>query len=104
VLQWQEASGAASVDGFMQVWDDVVFAESLSTYRTKSKALQSRHSRETTLLNDLQSTWILLKEHFMAPWVDEHLHLGATETSRVEGFHSVLKQCLGVSLSIKSFE
>jgi hypothetical protein len=38
----------------------------------------------------------------MAPWVDEHLHLGATETSRVEGYHAVLKKTLSVS-AFKTF-
>ncbi len=33
----------------------------------------------------------------MAPWVNEHLHLGVIETSSVEGFHAVLKQVLSVS-------
>ncbi len=92
------STGTAAVDAFMEDWDEVVHADSLSTYRTKWKELQSRYRREVGLLDYLRNTWLPLKEHFMASWVDEHLHLGATETLQVEGFHSTLKQSLGVSI------
>ncbi len=90
------ASNRAVAD-FMQGWQDVVLAESVGTYRTKWRELQSRHRREMSLHDYLQNTWLPLKEHFMAAWVNQHLHLGATETSHVEGFHAILKQVLGVS-------
>jgi hypothetical protein len=86
-----------AVESFMQEWDNVVLAQSVESYRTKWQRLQNSLRRERSLLDYLRHTWIPLKEHFMAPWVNEHLHLGATETSRVEGFHAVLKQLMGVS-------
>ncbi len=87
-----------SVKDFMSDWDDVVFSEDVATYRMKWRKLQSNYRRESLLVDYLRTTWMPLKEHFMAPWVDEWLHLGATETSRVEGFHSVLKHTLSVSV------
>jgi hypothetical protein len=85
------------VTDFVKDWQKVVLAELIETYRTKWRMLQSRYRRETSLLDYLRNTWLPLKEHFMAPWVNEYLHLGARETSRVEGVHAVLKQVLGVS-------
>ncbi len=80
-------------------WDEVVFSEDVATFRIKWRKLQSDFRRERLLVDYLRDTWLPMKEHFMAPWVDEQLHFGATETSRVEGFHSVLKQTLSVSSS-----
>ncbi len=93
----QTTVGESAVKDFMEDWDAVVYAESVQSYRTKWQRLQSTYRREASLIGYLRNTWLPLKEHFMAPWVDEHLHLGATETSRVEGFHAVLKQVMGVS-------
>jgi hypothetical protein len=90
------ASNRAVAD-FVQGWQEVVLAESVGTYRTKWRELQSKHRRETSLLDYLRNTWLPLKEHIMAAWVNQHLHLGAIKMSRVEGFHAILKQVLGVS-------
>jgi hypothetical protein len=69
--------------------DEVVLADSVSTYRSQWRTLQSSYRRDSSLLDYLKNMWLPLQEHFMALWVDEHLHLGATEISRVEGFHAV---------------
>ncbi len=98
--QLQSAAGESAVDDFMRNWDEVVYSDSITTYRDQWRSLQSSYRRDTSLLDYLRNTWLPLREHFMAPWVDQHLHLGATETSRVEGFHSVLKNLMGVSLHI----
>ncbi len=81
----------------MEDWDAVVHAELVQSYQTKWQRLQSTYRREASLIGYLRNNWLPLEEHFMAPWVDEHLHLGVTETSRVKGFHAVLKQVMGVS-------
>ncbi len=103
---WRTGAAAADMDDslnatklkeFLQDWDDVVFAISVDTYREKWRDLQRRNRRGSALLDYLRDTLLPLKEHFMSSWVDKHLHLGATETSRLEGFHSGLKQLLGVS-------
>ncbi len=93
----QTTASNRAVTDFVKDWQKVVLAELIETYRTKWRMLQSRYRRETSLLDYLRNTWLPLKEHFMAPWVNEYLHLGARETSRVEGVHAVLKQVLGVS-------
>jgi hypothetical protein len=97
----QNATSAQNdlVKDFMCGWDEVVFSEDVATFRIKWRKLQSDFRRERLLVDYLRDTWLPMKEHFMAPWVDEQLHFGATETSRVEGFHSVLKQTLSVSSS-----
>jgi hypothetical protein len=89
---------AAKVAEFMQDWDGVVFSAYVVTYCKKWRDLQRRYQRDTALIKYIRDIWLPLKEHFMALWVDEHLHLGATQTSWVEGFHAVLKQLLDVSL------
>jgi hypothetical protein len=81
----------------MSDWDEMVNTNSVVTYRAKWRTMQSNYRREVALLDYLRNSWLPLREHFMAPWVDEHLHLGATKTTCVEGFHSVLKNFLGVS-------
>ncbi len=98
--QSHTVAGAGGATDFMRDWDDVVHAESVLSYRAQWRKLQSSYRRESSLLDYLRNTWLPLKEHFMAPWVNQHLHLGATETSRVEGFHSVLKSLLAVSLHL----
>jgi hypothetical protein len=102
VLEDAGGVSAAAAENFMKDWDNIVFAVTVATYREKWRDLQRRYRRETALIDYIRSTWLPLKEHFMAPWVDEHLHLGATETSRVEGFHSVLKQLLTLRLLLIS--
>ncbi len=85
------------VKAFMDDWDDVTFAESLADYRSQWRKFQLSYRRDTVLLDYLRSTWLPLREKFMSAWVDQHLHLGATTTSRVEGAHAILKRYLQVS-------
>ncbi len=61
--------GNAAMDAFMEDWDEVVHADSLSTYCTKWKDLHSQHRRKVGLLDYLRNTWLPLKEHFMAIWI-----------------------------------
>ncbi len=95
-LRGSEASRDA-VKAFMSDWDYVVLADSASTYRSRWKTLQRNNRQESSLLDYLRNTWLPVREHFFAAWVNEHLHLGATETFCVKGFHAVLKIMLGVS-------
>ncbi|KAG2194802.1 hypothetical protein INT47_004133 [Mucor saturninus] len=57
------------------------------------------NARYLPLFAYLESTWLPLKEHFSNPWINKHLHLGAINTSRVEGAHNKLKRRLKVSTS-----
>jgi hypothetical protein len=92
----REQTNAKTVEEFMEDWDGIVFARSVAIYREKWQEMQRRYRREIALIDYIRNTWLPLKEHFVSSWVDEHLHLGAMETSRVEGFHAVLKQLLSV--------
>jgi hypothetical protein len=82
----------------MYDWHDVVFSVDVATYLMKWRKLQNNYWRGSLLVDYLRTMWMPLKKHFITPWVDELLHLGATQISRVEGFHSVLKQTLSVSV------
>jgi hypothetical protein len=91
-------STSGKVKSFMQEWDEVTFAESVTVHRARWRKLQQSYRQEVALISYLRNTWLPLKEKFMSPWVDERLHFGATTTSRVEGAHAVLKRYLQVSL------
>jgi hypothetical protein len=47
-------------------------------------------------LNYVESTWMPHKERFVDAWTQQHLHLGNSATSRVEGAHSRLNSYLQV--------
>ncbi len=65
-------------------------------YERQWRKLKDKYKAETALLTYLQNTWILWRKRFMAPWINQHLHLGTVVTSRVESAHSVLKRYLEV--------
>jgi hypothetical protein len=93
----REQTSTKTVEEFMKDWDKIAFAQSVAIYREKWQEMQHRCRRETALINYIQNMWLPLKEHCVSSWIDEHLYLGTTEPSRVEGFHAVLKQLLSVS-------
>jgi hypothetical protein len=47
----------------------------------------------------IQTTWLPWKEKFVAAWVDDSLHLGQKNTSRVEGAHATLKKYIETSVA-----
>jgi hypothetical protein len=69
------------VKDFMLNWNDVIFSKYLSTYCSDLRMLHSKYQRESALLNYLRLMLGPSKERFMAPWVDQHLRLCATEIS-----------------------
>ncbi len=82
---------------FVKTWDQVTFSSTALEYKRRWDKLKDEYKSEAALLTYLQNTWIPWRKRFMAPWINQHLHLGTVVTSRVESAHSVLKRYLEVS-------
>jgi hypothetical protein len=97
VAETREAGKLA--DDFVKAWDGVTHATSESDCHTKWGRLKDKYASDAALIAYLENTWILWRKRFMAPWVNQHLHLCTVVTSRVESAHSVLKRYLEVCIT-----
>ncbi|SAL96772.1 hypothetical protein [Absidia glauca] len=78
---WMNCMNSATEDQRTTNWNSIVM-----TYATT-------HPAAIAYLE----TWLPFKENFCSAWINDHLHLGSVNTSRVEGAHSKMKRRLKVS-------
>ena len=79
-------------DDFMDKWWQVIRSKTEEEYEENQAALDNNDAIPTNVKTYLQNTWLLdHKTRFVEAWTDQHLHLRAVDSSRVEGAHTILK-------------
>jgi len=85
---WQEFQGHLS---------RLFKSQSAGTFEAAWNEFRAKFGLDSQPVQYIQSRWMPYKTHFISAWADEYLHLGETNTSRVEGSHSLLKRYLQTS-------
>ncbi len=83
---------------FAEDWKHLISAATTTDFMLRWRRFRRSYRSHSQLVSYLEKTWIRWKERFVDAWVDNHLHLGAVVTSRVEGAHATLKRRPDVSL------
>jgi len=82
---------------FMQDWNKLVSTRTVKSFHETWEFFKVKYSHQKKAVDYINDTWIIHKEKFASPWVDQHMHLGNKTTSRVEGCHAVMKKYIQVS-------
>ncbi|CAG8503738.1 2675_t:CDS:1 [Acaulospora morrowiae] len=82
---------------FLGNWITVIKSKTEEDFNKKWEELAKKYNKNLLIVKYLQDTWLPLKKHFVSLWTDRYLHLDNVTTSRVEGFHTMLKKYLQVS-------
>ncbi len=79
-------------DNFMDKWWQVIRSKTKDEFEENWADLDNNDTIPTNVKTYLWNTWLLdHKTRFVEAWTDQLLHLGAVDSSRVEGAHRILK-------------
>jgi len=82
-------------EAFLNAWAMVCRASTTEEFDERMEELEEFSGPAAVAY--VKATWLPYKERFVRAWVDRHLHLGQTATSRVEGNHAMLKKRIQTS-------
>ena len=85
---------------FSQRWNQLVRISQANEFESLWIKMQQEYSIKIFPLQYINATWILLKQHFVRAWTDQHLNFRTTATSRIESAHAALKRYLKVRTNV----
>ncbi|MBW0567527.1 hypothetical protein O181_107242 [Austropuccinia psidii MF-1] len=68
-----------------------MYSSTEKSFKDNWKKLQ-KQVKNPEVLQNLENTWLPLKEYYVLAWTNHHFHLGVGSTSRVEGAHAMVKR------------
>jgi hypothetical protein len=80
------------LDNFVDKWWQVIRSKTEDEFEENKVDLDNDNTIPTNVKTYLWNTWLL--DHitrFVEAWTDQLLHLGAVDSSQVEGAHRILK-------------
>ena len=87
-----------NLDAFMSDCNNLWNSENEDLFNENWNKMQSIWKKHSGAINYLLKTWIPWKESIVDFWIDRHMHLGNSTSSRIEGAHSALKKHLPSSV------
>jgi hypothetical protein len=82
---------------FIQLWNQLIHSATEDEYNKRLSEIEGKYGIVPCALRYIKETWLIFKEKFIVAWTRQHLHLGNSATSRVEGSHSFLKKHIGAA-------